>query len=119
MEVVIAFFGVCLVVAPWIVGYAYGAAFSAAAVWTSVILGVIVLAVAAYRVYAKDRSPWEAWISAACGVLAIIAPFVFGYSERALWTSIILGAVIVVLAVIQLFATPRTHGIGTPTPHAT
>jgi hypothetical protein len=87
------------------------------AIWCSVILGAIILLVAGYRALARDRATWEDWVAGVCGVLAIVAPFVFGFTAPAMWTSIILGVIAAVLAGIQLFGT--TPGAGTPAPRAT
>ena len=49
---------------------------------------------------------WTMWIDGILEILAIIAPFVLGYTDLAgaMWTSIILGAITVIVSAIDIFA---------------
>ncbi|MCL5951750.1 MAG: SPW repeat protein [Chloroflexi bacterium] len=98
--------GLALILAPSILGY--GA--NATANWTSIILGAVVVVVSVVKALAKDVGKWEYWVAGIAGVLTVIAPFVLGFSAHAtaLRTSIILGAVVAILAGYQVFGQPQT-----------
>ena len=88
--------GVLLFIAPFVLGYSS----DSPALWSNLILGAIVVIVSAIKGFIPDRTRWEYWLAALMGLLAIVAPFVlhFTVAATALWTSIILGIVIAVLA---------------------
>lgn len=93
--------GLALLVAPFAFGYQN----DQFALWTSVVLGAVMLAASAYKALIHDQRMWEYWIAGIAGVLAIAAPFVFGFSviTTALWTSIVVGAVVAILAGYEVF----------------
>lgn len=102
-----AVLGLALGVAPWVLGYAD----HVAAMWTSVILGLIVfLASAAGLIARPAQERWEYWVIGLAGVAAFVAPFVLGYSNHAepLWTALILGTALAVLEAFGLFRAPQT-----------
>ena len=88
--------GILLFIAPFVLGYSS----DSPALWSNLILGAIVVIVSAIKGFIPDRTRWEYWLAALMGLLAIVAPFVlhFTVAATALWTSIILGIVIAVLA---------------------
>ena len=88
--------GILLIFAPFVLGYSG----DSPALWSNIILGAIVVIVSAIKGFVPDRTRWEYWLAALMGLLAILAPFVlhFTVAVTALWTSIILGIVIAVLA---------------------
>lgn len=96
-----AVLGLALIVAPYGLGYSD----NVPALWSSIILGVIVLLAAGYRAITKDTARWEEWVAGIAGLLAVIAPFVLGFSAlaTAVWASVILGALIAILAGYKLF----------------
>jgi hypothetical protein len=53
------------------------------------------------------------WVTAICGVVMVIAPFLFGYSGNptALWTSLIIGIVIAVLGYLKSYKWTTAAGI--------
>jgi uncharacterized membrane protein HdeD (DUF308 family) len=93
--------GIAMAVAPFVLGYQD----SPMAMWTSIVLGVVVLAVSIYEGMDVKQAKWEWWVAGVAGILAIIAPFVFGFSTlvAALWTFVILGVVLVILAGYEVF----------------
>lgn len=95
MSWIIAVLGVALAVAPWVLGYSD----ESAAMWTSIVLGVVVALVAAYDALVTNDRRWEEGLAVLAGAVAVVAPFIF-FSEvtAAVWTSVILGALVVVLA---------------------
>jgi hypothetical protein len=92
--------GLALIVAPFVLGYTD----NTAALWTSIVLGAVVLAASLFEAW--DKARWEYWVAGAAGVLAVIAPFVLGFSAvtAALWASLILGVIIVLLAGYEVLA---------------
>lgn len=100
--------GLALIIAPFVMNYSN----NPAALWTSIILGAIVLLVSAYKAWAKDEARWEYMVAGIAGLLAVFAPFILGFSAltTAMWTSIILGGLLAFLAGYEgFFAKPRTQ----------
>lgn len=93
--------GLVLGVAPFVLGYST----NANALWTSVILGAVVLLAAIYKAAFKTATTWEYWVMGVAGLLAVIAPFVLGFQALtfALWTMVIIGGIIVLVAAYELF----------------
>ncbi len=99
MDYIISLAGLALMVAPWAAGYTG----NATAMWTSIVLGAVVLLVAGYRAVADDQQRWEEWTAGAAGIVAIAAPFVLGFPQPATWASAVLGLVVAGLAAYQVF----------------
>lgn len=105
MSWIIALLGVVLAAAPWIFNYSD----EPAAMWTSLVLGVVVALVAAYDAIARDESLWEEWLAVLAGVVAVIAPFIFFSGvTAAVWTSVVLGALVILLAGYEVLGMGRT-----------
>jgi cadmium resistance protein CadD (predicted permease) len=102
--------GILLIIAPFVLGFSS----NPSALWTGVILGAITLIVSLIKAFAHDVSQWEYWVTGLMGILAIIAPFVLGFTAltTAMWTSIILGVITLVLSAVELFRRPT----GRPVP---
>jgi hypothetical protein len=102
---IIAALGLLLIAAPF--GLQYTGEFTA--LWTSIVLGVLVALVALYKAIVKDTGRWEYGAAGVLGILAIIAPFVFQFQgiTLALWALVILGALLVLLDGYQLFVRQR------------
>ena len=98
--------GLALVAAPYVLGYSA----NPTAVWTSLILGALVVIVSAYKAFAHDMANWEYWAVGILGLVAVIAPFVLGFSAQASAT-LVLGALVAILAAYQVFFVkpPETH----------
>lgn len=90
--------GLALIAAPYVLGYAT----NPTAVWTSLILGVAVVIVSAYKAFAHDMAKWEYWVAGLLGLAAIVLPFVLGFSTQAS-AMLILGAAVAILAGYQVF----------------
>ncbi len=97
--------GAVMAVAPFALGYNT----HSGAMWTSVVLGVIVLLVSIYEAMDASKAKWEYWVAGLAGVLAVIAPFVFSFSAvtTALWTTIIVGVILLILAGYEVFFVPE------------
>jgi len=87
--------GFWVLISPWVLGFSA----SMSAVWTAVVLGILVMAVSAWALYQPRRRLPE-WASLVLGVLLFLAPWAMGYSEitNAAWNSWALGAVIALFA---------------------
>lgn len=97
--------GLALVIAPFILGYSL----QPTPLWTSLILGAMITLASGYKTLTEDRANWEGWVAGIAGIVAILAPFVLGFSavSAALWTNIILGGIVAVLAGYQVFGNPN------------
>ncbi len=97
--------GLALALSPFILGYAS----HGIALWTSLILGAIVvlLSIIGLNSSAADKR-WVNWVVGLAGVAAFIAPFIFGYTDHAqpLWAGLILGAVLAILDGFKAFQAP-------------
>lgn len=93
--------GAIMMVAPWMFSYAD----NQTAVWTSLIAGVVVLGASLWEGFETRKENWEYWTAGIVGVLAVLAPFVLGFSNHvaALWTTVIMGAVIALLGFGKLW----------------
>lgn len=96
--------GLALGVAPWVFQYTD----NTNALWTSIIVGAAILVVSAYKAITQDHQPWEYWVAGIAGLAAIAAPFVLNFNAitEALWTSIVVGALVVLIAGYEVFFAP-------------
>lgn len=94
--------GVVLAGAPFVFGYSSD--FYAMA--TSLGVGGLLVALSAIEGIAEDKGRWEYWLAGVLGAGLVLAPFVLGFSTiaAAMWMSIIVGIVTVVLAGMKLFS---------------
>jgi hypothetical protein len=95
--------GIWLIAAPFFIGFAD----SSAAFWNSILIGVVVLVLAAIRVGNPFSSPGLSWINLVLGLWLIISPWVCGFSEfrGALWNNVVLGIIVALLAAWSASAT--------------
>lgn len=88
--------GLLLGLAPFVLGFAgYGVA-----LWVNLILGVLILVISAVALSTNwPESRWPQWLLAVGGLVAVVAPFIFGYSgvSAALWTDVVLGVLLMVI----------------------
>jgi hypothetical protein len=97
--------GFWLFVSPWIIGFK-GTEMVARNAW---LFGVIVAVLAVLALFAYEK--WEEWLNAAIGVWICVSPWVLGADASAhiLWNSMIVGALLVILA---LWSVSLEHGPG-------
>ncbi len=97
--------GAWLFISPWVLGFSVLRP-AASNAW---IFGVIVAVLALAALYAYQK--WEEWLSAAIGVWVFVSPWVLGfnYDAKILWNSLIVGALLVILA---LWSVTLEHGPG-------
>jgi len=93
--------GVLLGLAPFVLGYRD----NTGAKWASMILGAIVIVAALIEVRDVRKAKWEWWVAGIVGIVTILAPFVLGFTAPmvALYATIILGALIVMLSGYEVF----------------
>ena len=91
--------GVLIGLSPWLAGQQDNPTLT----WNAIIVGTLVIALAALELAELHR--WEETAEIACGLWLIASPFTFGYvGAGTLWYwHIVLGAVVVVLAVLELW----------------
>ncbi len=101
--------GIWLIISPFVLTFYR----DPAATWDLIIVGIIVLILAATRVAGPLRTAWASWINLILGIWLIISPFVLRYAHNytAMWDSIILGIIVGVCAIWSGAATPaRARG---------
>ena len=94
--------GLALILAPFVLGFNN----DTNALWSSIVLGAVILVVSVLEGALRDLSNWEYWLAGLAGILAVVAPFVlqFNTAEQStqMWASIILGAVVTLLCIYEL-----------------
>jgi hypothetical protein len=102
VDVVNLILGAWLFVAPWIFGFASGAA-----AWNAWIVGALIALVAIAALAAFTE--WEEWANLLLGLWAIVAPWNLGFdgNKAAFANHVIVGIAVVVLAGIELWVTYR------------
>ena len=100
--------GVVLIIAPYIFNYAS----NVQALWSSIILGAAIVVLSFISWLQRNQQDWEYWAEEGIGILAIIAPFAIGFNQEiaALWTTIVIGIMLIAVAGWRLFSRP-THQI--------
>ena len=68
--------GLWYIVSPWVYGSAYA---SAAAVWNSVIVGILIALFAAARLWSRVPAPTARWIDLLLGIWAFFSPWIYGF----------------------------------------
>jgi hypothetical protein len=96
---------VCLAAAPWVLGFAEPgvAAWNA---WASAAV-MAILALAALLRHAE----WGEWLEGAAGLWVVASPWLLGFAgvTTALWTHVVIGLVVLVVAVAEIVWTHK-HG---------
>lgn len=93
--------GLLLAVAPFLFGFTD----NTNAMWSSVILGGVTVAVSIYEGLGHSRDRWEYWVALGAGLAAAAAPFALsvGPITAALWTTIGIGLLLMGSAATKLF----------------
>lgn len=103
--------GIWVIISPWVFGY--GEHIGAA--WNGVIVGIIVVILAAMR-FSGAETTWQSWINFILGLWLIISPWLYGYAatnDGLRVDSIIFG---IVVAVLALWSAIASRSGATPTP---
>jgi hypothetical protein len=91
--------GVLIGLSPWLAGEQG----DQAVMWNAVIVGALVIALAALELAGLQR--WEEVGEIACGLWLIVAPFVFGYAGAGtlrFW-HFVLGVLVAIVAAVELW----------------
>jgi hypothetical protein len=93
--------GLAMAAAPFVFGYNT----NPFAMWTSLILGLTVLLASIFEGLDERKAKWEWWVAGIAGILAVIAPFGFGFTTitLAFWMMIVVGALVFILASYEVF----------------
>lgn len=107
MYFITAFLGIILLAAPYVLGFSQ----NMGALWTSLIVGAVLIVTSILEAVALGRERWEYWVLLVTGLAAIVAPFAIGFTalNSALWTLVIIGALTAFLAWTRLYPRKQTH----------
>ena len=102
MYLLIGFLGLLAIIAPYALNYSQ----DVVALWSSLVIGAILIVSSVLEGLAADREKWEYWVAGLAGVGAILAPFVLGFASitAALWALITIGVVSVIAVWIKLYS---------------
>lgn len=97
--------GIWLFVSPWVY-----VAFHNTAAWNSWICGALIAIFAAIRIANPEGSPFFSWLNFLLGIWVVASPWVYGYTayQGRMINSICVGAVVVIMAISSMKATPTT-----------
>lgn len=102
--------GIWLFISPFILAFSG----VGTALWNTLIIGVAVTIMAIVRVTNPLQYEGVSWMNFVLGIWLILAPFILGFSwvAAALWNSVILGAIVLILAAISAKTTAdSTHEV--------
>lgn len=96
---------------PWVLGFAGaaggdGTATSSVAASNAWALGLVIAALSLAALVRNQ--PWEEWLNSLAGLWMILSPWVLGYNQNAtaVWNSLIVGALVLIVAVWDLNTMP-------------
>ncbi|HET9017633.1 MAG TPA: SPW repeat protein [Thermomicrobiaceae bacterium] len=97
--------GIWLIVAPFVLGFSV----MRDSMWNGIVVGSIVAVLAALRLWQTWTSTWLSWVNALLGAWMIASPWIYFHSNvtAVLWSDIVAGAVILVMAIWSALATSR------------
>lgn len=97
----IALIGITSLFAPFVFGYSD----NSAALWTNLTVGFVLTSVSLFERLARDKENWEYWVVGGIGCVAVLAPFVLGFSRQgeAFLATFILGVTAVVISAYKLY----------------
>lgn len=98
-----------LLVTPWVFGYSS----ETAAVWNQLLVGLLVAACAAARLWAPARRPMLSWLSSALGLWILFVPIAIEYEDPSARTTILgndvmVGFLLFLLGTVSAIHTPRS-----------
>jgi uncharacterized membrane protein len=88
--------GLWMLISPWVLAFQA----QTTPMWNSVILGILIAAVALYALF--QVFAWEEWANAVFGAWLVISPWVLGFSGVAMLNAVIVGALVLALALWAL-----------------
>lgn len=109
--------GIDLVVGAWVFVSAFAFAMVGASFWNNVVVGAAIFVLSGYSAYeASESEPGNMWTSGLSGLLGlwmIVAPFVYGSAGIALWSDVLSGIVVAVLAGYNAYEASESAGTAT------
>ena len=99
INIVVAVLGLVLFLSPWLVGFRE----VQAATWNTWICGLVIAGLAVLAV--TELQEWQEWVNAAFGLWTAAAPWILGFagSVTAMWTHVVVGLVVAVLAAVEVW----------------
>ncbi len=97
--------GVWLVVAPFVMGLT-----STSSYWNEIVVGVIILALALYRMSAVSAT-WTGWVTLVAGLWLIASPYMFSPGESAAYTNAVIAGIVAVVLGLGAAAVPATSDV--------
>ncbi len=96
--------GIWLIISPFVLGFWR----VPAATWDNIIVGIVVLILAATRVAGPARTAWASWVNLILGIWLIISPWVLRIAEypSPTWNNVILGIIVGILGIASALTTP-------------
>ncbi len=91
-----AFAGLWLLVSPFVIAYPAGTL----ATYRNVVLGALVMALAAVRATNPVPQAWIGWLASLIGLFIMASPWMFGFATaaRPMWNDLITGGAIVAIS---------------------
>lgn len=99
--------GALLFISPWALAFRTDP-MPARTVWVGGVI-IFVMGLVALMQFAE----WEEWIALIVGALVIIAPWVLGFAavHAAMWTCVVLGAIVVLSSISEIWAVHRSEAM--------
>lgn len=99
--------GLWLVIAPFALNFTS----SSNAMWNSIIVGVVVLVLAAIRAFDPDEREGISWVNMVLGLWMVVSPYVLGYTNvnQAQTNALVTGVIILALAAFSAYETNEAH----------
>ena len=89
--------GAILLVSPWVFDFSSGASSNNAFISGAVIAVISIAALAAFAV-------WEEWLNLIVGAWVLVSPWVLGFAATtAMYVHIVIGAIVAILAAIEIW----------------
>jgi hypothetical protein len=102
--------GIWLIISPFVLRYWH----IEAASWNNIIVGIVVLVLAAIRVSDPARRMALSWVNLVLGIWLFISPWALRYNNYStpMSNDVVLGIIVFVCAIWSLAASPRLHHHG-------
>lgn len=93
--------GILAIASPFILNFSS----NQTAMWSSVILGIVLVISAVFEWIDEDKTSWEYYLAEFTGLAALAAPFMLGFGSlsSAVWTLVLIGIITVAISAARLF----------------
>jgi hypothetical protein len=98
--------GIWILISPFVLGYSG----NISAMWNNVIVGIVIVMISAFRIWARS-SPSLSWINFAAGIWLIISPWAVRFiaGPGFAWHQVVLGIVVAIVAAVSAMGTSRSY----------